>query len=82
MQTPQQNPPAGLALGPASILIVEDEAIVALDLRLQLQELGYRVVGVADSGEAAIDSVNRYLPNLVLMTCACRGRWTASRRQR
>ena len=73
MQTPQQIPPAGLALGPASILIVEDEAIVALDLRLQLQELGYRVVGVADSGEAAIDSVNRYLPNLVLMDVRLQG---------
>ena len=38
-----------------SILIVEDEAIVALELRLQLQDLGYAVAGVAASGEEAIE---------------------------
>jgi CheY-like chemotaxis protein len=31
---------------PSRILIVEDEAIVALDLKLQLQDLGYTVAGI------------------------------------
>ena len=45
-----------------TVLIVEDEAIVALDLKLQLQELGYQVVGMATSGEQAIDQVVRHRP--------------------
>ena len=49
------------------ILIVEDEAIVAMDLKLQLQDLGYGVVGMASSGEEAIALAGRLRPNLVLM---------------
>ena len=58
---------------PSSILIVEDEAIVALDLRLQLQELGYQVVGVAASGEAALALAARHLPQLILMDVRLQG---------
>jgi len=57
----------------ASILIVEDEAIVALDLRLQLQELGYQVVGVAASGQQAIDDAARLQPQLILMDVRLQG---------
>lgn len=57
----------------ASILIVEDEAIVALDLKLQLQDLGYRVVGVASSAEQAIAAVLAHRPNLVLMDVRLQG---------
>ena len=58
---------------PSSILIVEDEAIVALDLRLQLQELGYRVVGVAASAEAALALAAQHAPELVLMDVRLQG---------
>ncbi len=58
---------------PSSILIVEDEAIVALDLRLQLQELGYQVVGVAASGEAALALAARHRPQLILMDVRLQG---------
>jgi DNA-binding response OmpR family regulator len=37
-----------------SILIVEDDAIIATDLCRELQEYGFRVVGVASSYEEAI----------------------------
>ena len=57
----------------ATILIVEDEAIVALDLRLQLQELGYQVVGVAASGEQALALAERHAPQLVLMDVRLQG---------
>ncbi|WP_088284220.1 PAS domain S-box protein [Ideonella sp. A 288] len=57
-----------------SILIVEDEAIVALDLRLQLQDLGYDVVGVAASGEEAIAAVDTLVPQLILMDVRLQGK--------
>lgn len=56
-----------------SILIVEDEAIVALDLRLQLQDLGYQVVGVAGSAVEAVAAVREHRPSLVLMDVRLQG---------
>jgi PAS domain S-box-containing protein len=49
------------------ILIVEDEAIVAMDLRLHLQDLGYSVCGLASTGEDAIVQAKAQRPSLVLM---------------
>jgi PAS domain S-box-containing protein len=49
------------------ILIVEDEAIVAMDLRLHLQDLGYAVSGLAATGEEAVAMAARTRPSLVLM---------------
>ncbi len=56
-----------------TILIVEDEAIVALDLKLQLQELGYTVLGMVASGEAAIAAVAARAPQLILMDVRLQG---------
>ena len=49
------------------VLIVEDEGIVALDLRTQLTDLGYEVVGVATSGPQAVDLADSSAPDLILM---------------
>ena len=49
------------------ILIVEDEAIVAMDIQGQLNEIGYQVVGTANSGKAAIEKAGRLKPHAVLM---------------
>ncbi len=49
------------------ILIVEDEAIVAMDLKMHLQELGYGVAALASSGEEALALASRLMPDLVLM---------------
>lgn len=57
----------------ASILIVEDEAIVAMDLQEQLQEMGYTVCAVADNGLAAIAIAWERRPNLVLMDIVIKG---------
>jgi two-component system, sensor histidine kinase and response regulator len=51
----------------ASILIVEDERIVAADLRLRLISFGYTVVGIASTGEEAIALTRKALPDIVLM---------------
>jgi PAS domain S-box-containing protein len=56
-----------------SILIVEDEAIIAMDLRQQLEGLGYRVVGVAESAEQAFEMVRKHNPSLTLMDIRLKG---------
>jgi PAS domain S-box-containing protein len=55
------------------ILIVEDEAVVALDLQLQLEEMGYAVSGVAASGEEAVEAAVSASPDLVLMDVRLHG---------
>lgn len=50
-----------------SILIVEDEAIVALDLQSTVERLGYPVVGVAATGAEALAMVAKHRPGLALM---------------
>jgi CheY-like chemotaxis protein len=57
-----------------TVLIVEDEAIVALDLKLQLQELGYDVIGITASGEAAVAAVQARTPDVILMDVRLQGR--------
>ncbi|MFP4113936.1 MAG: response regulator [Spirochaetota bacterium] len=49
------------------ILIVEDEAIVALAIRHRLESLGYAVDRTVASGDDAIRSISESQPNLVLM---------------
>jgi len=49
------------------ILIVEDEAIVANDIRETLVSLGYGVAGMAKTGESAVAKAAEVLPGLVLM---------------
>jgi DNA-binding NarL/FixJ family response regulator len=56
------------------ILIVEDEAIVALELEYRLKAMGYFVCGKAPSGDKAISLVKETNPNLVLMDINLRGR--------
>jgi diguanylate cyclase (GGDEF)-like protein/PAS domain S-box-containing protein len=56
-----------------SIIIVEDERIVARDLKFTLEDLGYRVPAIASSGEQAIHKVSEYLPDLVLMDIRLKG---------
>jgi CheY-like chemotaxis protein len=49
------------------ILIVEDEAIIALDIQYTLENLGYRVPAVVSSGEESIEKASEIHPDLVLM---------------
>lgn len=51
----------------ARILIVEDETIVAADLRKQLSRLGYKIEAHAKSGEEAVRLARQLSPNLILM---------------
>ena len=56
-----------------TLLVVEDEAIVAMDLREQLVELGYRVCGIASNADRAIELARQHRPDLVLMDIVIKG---------
>lgn len=49
------------------VLIVEDERLIARDIAMLLQELGYRTAGPATTGEQAIEMAQALQPQLVLM---------------
>lgn len=57
-----------------SILLVEDNVIVAFDMKQRLEQLGYQVQGIIASGEEAIVSVIRQPPSLILMDIFIEGR--------
>ena len=52
--------------GNSTVLIVEDEAVVAKDIERTLEQLGYAVVAVVRSGRAALQAVSQKRPDLVL----------------
>ena len=55
------------------ILIVEDENIIALDIRSMLEDLGYMVSDIASSGEESIQKASKIKPDLVLMDIKLKG---------
>ena len=57
----------------ASVLIVEDEQIVALDIQITLENNGFSVAGRADRGEDAVIKAGELHPDLVLMDIGLKG---------
>lgn len=57
----------------SSVLIVEDEPLVALYLEDTLDVLGYQCCGVADSAEEAIALATTLRPGLALVDVGLRG---------
>ena len=51
----------------SKILIVEDEPIIASDIEMILEDLGYEVTGVEDSAEDAMMNIVSNIPDLVLL---------------
>jgi signal transduction histidine kinase len=60
-------------MNPPAILIVEDELIVAMDLRQRLEASGYAVAGVALSSAEALEQARTLQPDLVLMDVQLQG---------
>jgi signal transduction histidine kinase len=56
-----------------SVLIVEDENIVALDMKYRLENLGYAVCCIVATGESAIAESRARKPDLVLMDIQLKG---------
>ncbi len=57
-----------------SVLVVEDEGITALAIQNTLKGFGYKIGGVASSGEEALQKVDTISPDLVLMDIHLRGK--------
>ena len=55
------------------ILIVEDEGLIALDLKMELERAGFTVVMIADNAADALASAEQLRPALVLMDIRLRG---------
>ncbi len=55
------------------ILIVEDERIVAEDIRATLERFGYRVTATVPSGQEALERVTEEKPSLILMDIVLQG---------
>jgi CheY-like chemotaxis protein/DNA-binding PadR family transcriptional regulator len=58
----------------AKILVVDDEAIITMQLEERLSAMGYTVAGMAASGEDAVDKARRFRPDLVLMDIVMPGK--------
>ncbi len=73
-QTPRAQPAASPPVGtsqpqqtPRSVLVVEDEWIIALGVQHSLEEARYRVTEMVPSGEDALAAIQRDRPDLVLV---------------
>ena len=58
---------------PTRILIVEDEPIVAMDLRQQIEEMGYQVTGIAETADEALMAAEETQPDLALLDISIEG---------
>lgn len=70
-RTAETRPSVRLA---PSVLVVEDEVVIAKDIESTLIELGYRVVGNVRSGAAALQAIEDTRPRVVLADIRIKGR--------
>ncbi len=56
------------------ILIAEDESIIALDIKVTLEKLGYTVSGVVYNADEVLENVNEKKPDLILMDIQLNGK--------
>jgi DNA-binding response OmpR family regulator len=57
----------------STVLVVEDERVVALDLRRRLLRHGYRVVATAATGADALRLAKEFIPSIVIMDLRLQG---------
>ncbi len=50
-----------------NVLIVEDEFIVARDMEIQLEFIGYNILAKKETGEEAVEYVKKNSPDIILM---------------
>ena len=74
MRSDSLSKPKNKRMPKATILIVEDEAVVAEDLSQQLARLGYTVCGITALGEEAVTLARERRPEVILMDIQLKGR--------
>ncbi|MEM3342155.1 MAG: response regulator, partial [Thermoplasmata archaeon] len=60
--------------GPRTIMIVEDEVLLAFEIKETLEKNGYEVIATAVSGLEAIQKADQYRPDLILMDINLQGK--------
>jgi two-component system, response regulator PdtaR len=55
------------------VLVVDDEQLIALSLRLTLEEMGIEVCGTAATAVKAVELAQRHKPGIILMDVRLRG---------
>ncbi len=68
LNAPDQNPTIM-----KNVLIVEDEAIISFGYRLQLEQMGLEVLGIARSSEEAEEYLARERPDVIIMDVYLKG---------
>ena len=61
------NVPEKEYIMPLDVLIVENEGIVALDIKHRIRVMGYNVVAMVPSGEEALNIVENHAVDLIVM---------------
>ncbi len=56
-----------------TILIVEDEMIIAANISLQLTHLGYEVTGILSKSDEVLPHISQYVPDIILMDINLKG---------
>jgi DNA-binding LytR/AlgR family response regulator len=59
---------------PIKILIVEDEMIIAANISLQLNKLGYEINGIVARGEEVMPSIRENKPDIILLDIQLKGK--------
>lgn len=55
------------------VLIVEDEIIVATEIKFRLEKMGFQVIGIVNNGPDAITSAIENFPDVILMDITLKG---------
>jgi len=58
------------------ILVVEDEFVTGLEIRARLEDLGYEVLDILDTGEEAVRKAGELRPDVMIMDITLRGEMT------
>lgn len=66
MTSSSQNPPTG-NLQSKRVLIVEDEPLIAYDLRTEIEENNHDVVGLCNSASSAVAMAENLRPDVIVM---------------
>ncbi|WP_319578038.1 response regulator [uncultured Methanospirillum sp.] len=60
-------------IDPVRIVIVEDEFVTGLEIQARLEDLGYEVLAIIDTGEEAVTRAGGLLPDIMIMDITLKG---------